>query len=429
MSFGIARDETDLLFCKVDWYSVTENQKSRLFKEIESIEPNRLLNTATEELLSYFKDKYEINVPALNKDGITVDQREMKIDVSRDRSRAIYDRSGPFYIDGTLVEVEVPFSGDAEVFKVQPTSFSLNPPRAKIKQAALVISIEGTDLDSQKVKAEIDHTLSQIEINLECLSQSANQFNQSIPQIALEQIDRRKNKLLKDRDLVANLGFQMKKREGVEMTFTAPEIKRKPAPILPKASTAPYKPEPALDIQQYNHILTTIDQMVKVMEYSPEAFAHLGEEALRTHFLVPLNAQYEGQATGETFNYQGKTDIMIKSQGRNIFIAECKIWKGAKKHIETLDQLLGYLSWRDTKAAVIVFNRNKNFSTVLDEISKTTIEHSNCKKLLRQNSETSWTYLFSHKDDPNREMTVTVMAFDTPTVITKEESGPNLRSA
>lgn len=31
-----------------------------------------------------------------------------------------------------------------------------------------------------------------------------------------------------------------------------------------------------------------------------------GEEDLRTHFLAQLNAQYEGQATGETFNFQGR---------------------------------------------------------------------------------------------------------------------------
>jgi hypothetical protein len=28
------------------------------------------------------------------------------------------------------------------------------------------------------------------------------------------------------------------------------------------------------------------------------------------HFLVQLNGQYEGQATGETFNFEGKTDMI-----------------------------------------------------------------------------------------------------------------------
>jgi hypothetical protein len=58
---------------------------------------------------------------------------------------------------------------------------------------------------------------------------------------------------------------------------------------------------------------------------------------------------------------QGKTDILIRIDGKNIFIAECKFWTGPKGFTETIDQLLGYLSWRDTKAAIVMFNRKKGF--------------------------------------------------------------------
>ena len=107
---------------------------------------------------------------------------------------------------------------------------------------------------------------------------------------------------------------------------------------------------------------------------------------------------------GETFNFEGKTDILIRSEGKNIFIAECKFWKGPKKLTETIDQLLGYSSWRDTKVAVIVFNRNKDFTNVLASIDETTKQHSNFKRKLGKQSETSLRYLFAHRDDPNREM-------------------------
>ncbi|MFM9616172.1 hypothetical protein ACKI18_46870, partial [Streptomyces niveiscabiei] len=61
-----------------------------------------------------------------------------------------------------------------------------------------------------------------------------------------------------------------------------------------------------------------------MMERSPTAFKTMGEEDLRQHFLVQLNGQFDGAATGETFNYEGKTDILLRVAGRNIFIAECK---------------------------------------------------------------------------------------------------------
>ncbi len=141
----------------------------------------------------------------------------------------------------------------------------------------------------------------------------------------------------------------------------------------------------------------------------------MDEEALRSHFLVQLNGHFEGQATGETFNYQGKTDILIRSEGKNIFVAECKFWSGAKKLAETIDQLLSYSSWRDTKVAVILFNRNKNFTNVLEQIEATVTAHPNCKRSLRRSGETRFEYLFSHRDDQNREMLLNILAFDVPT--------------
>lgn len=414
MSFGLSRGDNDLLFCRVDWHSVAEQQRNSLFKEIDAYNGDQLLNTALDDLVAYFVRKYEIDVPVLHEDQIAADQRETQIDVSQDRNRYILDRSGPFYVTGTIVEVEVPFSGDGQIFKVQPTTFTLNPPRAEIHPGKVILRIQGTNLDGPSVKRRIEETLSEIQTNLDRLRVSAEEFNGSLLRLATERIEARKKKLLADRNLVSGLGFALKSREGAARTYAAPEIRRKIVPVPPKASSGPYRPEPVMSDADYENILSLLEGMVRVMECSPHDFSNMGEETLRSHFLVQLNAQYVGQATGETFNYEGKTDILVKSDGRNIFVGECKFWKGQKKYLETIDQLLSYLSWRDTKAAVVVFNRNKDFSKVLGEIEAATPAHSNCKKLLRKRSETSWVYRFSHRDDPNREMTITIMAFDVP---------------
>jgi len=154
--------------------------------------------------------------------------------------------------------------------------------------------------------------------------------------------------------------------------------------------------------------------MALVMERSPSAFVDMDEESLRTHFLVQLNGHFEGSATGETFNYMGKTDILIRVDGKNIFIAECKFWGGPKKLTETIDQILSYSSWRDTKIAVIMFNKNKNFSAVLDAIPPTIEKHQNYKRSISQVSETRFRYVMSHRNDPSREILLTVLVFDVP---------------
>lgn len=150
------------------------------------------------------------------------------------------------------------------------------------------------------------------------------------------------------------------------------------------------------------------------MERSPGAFANMGEEDLRQHFLVQLNAQYEGLATGETFNYEGKTDILIRYEGKNVFIAECKFWQGEKGLLEAIDQLLSYTSWRDTKTAILLFNRRKNFSAVLDKIPNTVRSYSCFKRELEIKGETEFRYVFNQPNDPNRELILTIIAFDVP---------------
>jgi len=129
---------------------------------------------------------------------------------------------------------------------------------------------------------------------------------------------------------------------------------------------------------------------------------------------VQLNGQYDGQATGETFNYEGKTDILIRSGDRNIFVAECKFWDGSAKLIQTIDQLLGYLSWRDSKAAILLFNRNRNFSKVVEAIPQVVKTHSNFQKDEGKRGETRFRYAFRHKDDPAKVLHVTILVFDVP---------------
>ena len=154
--------------------------------------------------------------------------------------------------------------------------------------------------------------------------------------------------------------------------------------------------------------------MALVMERSPSAFQTMGEENLRHQFLVQLNGQFEGAAAGETFNFSGKTDILIRVKDRNIFIAECKFWSGEKNFLDTITQLLNYLSWRDTKAAVIIFNRNQNFSGVLNTIQEALPKLPNLKRGPTEEADTRFRSIFGNPSDPHREIILTVLAFDVP---------------
>ena len=120
------------------------------------------------------------------------------------------------------------------------------------------------------------------------------------------------------------------------------------------------------------------------------------------------------QATGETFNKSGKTDIIIKVNGKNIFIAECKFWSGPESLRKALDQLLSYATWRDTKLALIVFNQDRDLSTLLQKIPEIVKAYPTFNRILPNRSETGFRFILHHPEDINRELYLTIQVFEVP---------------
>ena len=110
----------------------------------------------------------------------------------------------------------------------------------------------------------------------------------------------------------------------------------------------------------------------------------------------------------------GKTDILLREGERNVFIAECKFWKGSKAFGEAIDQLLGYASWRDGKTAILVFNRGTDTSTVLSGIDATIKGHANFKRALNWPHESGFRCVLHGSGDKNRELILTVLLFHVP---------------
>ncbi len=347
--------------------------------EIAGLSSNQILKTSTDDLSDFFVAKYSVEVPTLLENQIVADQHEKEIDV-RDDPRRYWSTPGPHFMRGTEISVSIPFAGDRDVFFIQPSHCSLNPPHGEIDGNNLILRAAGIDLKPDQVRSEIDSELNHIEWHLASLKGEVDSYNGTLREISRTAIEARKAKLLRDQNLVSAIGFPLKQRADAPNTFAAPEVRRKIRPTLRPVGNAPFNPEPELSNADYKHILDVIDNMAVVMERSPSAFASMDEEALRSHFLVQLNGHYEGQATGETFNYEGKTDILIRVNGKNIFIGECKYWDGPKKLLETLDQLASQTTWKDTKVAIIIFNRRKDFSAVLNAIKETTPKHPSFKR-------------------------------------------------
>jgi len=362
------RKKGDLLFFKNgELRAFLEKVKAKLKKEIETYELNYILNVSEYDLQEYLISKYSIESPKLIKEKLYVDgPYEVDIDVSHP-NRLIIDRNRPVYIKGTKVVVVVPFSGDGRLFYYKPSTSSLNPPRGEIKESGVHLIYELTEHDSEMLKQGYQRDLNEIEKYLEWIYRDVNQFNENLKKDIRQFISQRKNKLLKDMNLVSSLEIPIKRSENLPTTYSIPLAPKKLKINRPKASVESFKPEPTLSLQEYENILEILLNMSIAMERSPKVFSRLKEEEIRDFFLVMLNAHYGGQATGETFNFTGKTDILIRYEGGNVFIAECKFWRGEKKLMDAVNQLLRYCSWRDTKTAILLFNKTQSFSSVLEK--------------------------------------------------------------
>lgn len=404
----------DFLFYEYDLHSLIEAHKQAMLVEVGSMDSNRLLNTNPDELANYLEQKYHANVPKLGEQSIQVDQTTTQVDVSQDHNRFFHDRSQPFYIEGTVITYYVPFEGDKDLFKCKPSTFTFNPPRAKATEGQIAFEYTITDHDVEKVKTQFGHDLEEVKKWLGWIANDVAQYNNQLKADARSRIDARREKLLKDQGLVANLGFPIRQRDKAPHTYVVPTVKRKIEPVIPAPGATPFVPEPALEMKEYEHILSVISNMVLVMERSPGAFRTMDEEALRMHFLVQLNGQYEGRATGETFNFDGKTDILIRENGKNIFIAECKFWRGPEEMKKALDQLLGYATWRDGKLALLVFNRDRSLTTILSKFPEVVKSHANFKKQIEYKVETGFRFILNHRDDASRELTLTILIFEVP---------------
>lgn len=403
------------LFSKYDLRSVLDNQGRKMVEEIDGIPGERLLATSPTAWGEYFEEKYRLGVPRLKRDEITVDQTEDEVDVSQDSNRFIRDRSRPFHLKGTCFSFFVPFDGESQFFHCQPSTYTSAPPTGKVQGNELTMSyVELKDADPVAIRAKFDREIGDVQGYLEWIEKDVAPFNASVKAEAVRRIENRRTKLLKDQSVVGGLGFARRRSDAPE-TYAVPTVRRKALVRTPQDGKKPRPPEPTLAMREYEYILSVISNMVHVMERSPKAFAGMDEEALRQHFLVQLNGQYEGQATGETFNFEGKTDILIRTEGRNVFIGECKFWRGPESLREATDQILRYASWRDMKTAILLFNRSKNLSAVLGQVPEIIRAHAHFVRETAIDGETRFRFVLHHRDDRQRELILTVLVFEIPT--------------
>lgn len=246
------------------------------------------------------------------------------------------------------------------------------------------------------------------------LASNVQTFNNSLRGDSERLFRTRKQELLKRTDTLANLGVPIRKATNVPSTFAVPAA-RKQIMAKPEMTGTPAKvPDPTLDENIYQDILKVIHDTGKVFERLPRTYADKDEESLRDHLILQLEPQFAYSTTGETFNKSGKTDILIRHEKNNIFVAECKFWGGAKKHFETIDQVLSYLTGRDSKTAIVYFMDTQEMAAPLKAIDESTSQHACFVKLNGKKLESWFDYAFHLPQDKGVAIRLSILCFHLP---------------
>ena len=411
------------LFSSKEVSEYTSMMFSKMKYEIEAFSDESIMNCNLEEWADYYSEKYKIQPIVLYKEQIDKTLEEQKVKVYNYWARMVPYESEYFMVDGCHIDFYIPFDGDSMLWRLKPSTFIMQdfsvenieePSKQNCGLITFRLVYTTSDLKNKGdnistfIEKQFNNSFSNYEKMISYVNSAITSYNNGLRKQALELLSKRKNRASDFWAISKALQIPMKLSEDAP-NIKPIELKRVERKPLSKPKNRLQTPEYIISDDDYENIANIIHSQCSVMESAPEAFSSLEEEKLRDILISTLETHYENSVTGETFRKNGKTDIQIKFENKAAFVAECKIWHGIKKFNEAIDQLFGYTTWKDTKVALIVFNKNnKNFNSILNAVEEWI--KANCKQFARKNGN-MWSCLI-YRSDTQTNIKLTIALYD-----------------
>ncbi|MBA7659545.1 hypothetical protein ES703_67526 [subsurface metagenome] len=348
------------IFGEAELSQYFDQLKAVLKQTISNEAPEYLMNVNVDDYSEHLVNKFKVEPLQIHFNRMYIDTCEKPIPAER-HPRSSFDLRGGGSFMRQVITYHIPYEGKEELLQRIPNPRLGWTYSVDLQENCICFDIINFYNDSERIKRDADGVTNRMRQQLDNIRQNVDAYNNQLPGLVKTIINERHQQLATHHSIATSLGVPIKKSSNVPETFSVPSVKKKvvPKPVVPPIAGPP---EPTLDQETYEDVLRVINDTGKVMERLPSTYANKDEEALRDHLIMVLEPNFEGSTTGETFNRAGKTDILIRHENSNVFVAECKFWAGRQKHLATIDQLLTYLTWRDSKTAVICFVDRQNFT-------------------------------------------------------------------
>jgi hypothetical protein len=390
------------LFAEGDLQALLQQELSKAAAVVDAVSAEVLLDHTDEEVVAELLQAREVLALDIAWERAwSPGPRETKLDVQHDWQYGGAGEGRPILIAADEVTVHVPFTGDPMLLRLRPGSWSIAFPRAEIGAGEIVHRVTGSQLSSEQVTASFNSFRTSVTQYVDAINADVGEHNARLDAELRRVVADRRLRLLDQRQLAAGLPFQLRPA-GTPATYAVP-VRRTKLHLSQSRPAAPFQPEAFLEDAIYEDVLARIVAFGNLVERLPRSVGAMDEEGLRDHLLLVLNGNYEGQVTGEVFNREGKTDVLLRSGDRNVFIAECKVWNGPAKFGPAVNQLLNYLVWRDGKAALVLFIKTGNPTEVVRKADQVVTDHPQCvRRFDPADATVRIDYLLRSTADPER---------------------------
>lgn len=398
-------------FSEVDEFNYISKIQLAISNEIENTSKDNILNVDENDYIEYLKDQYSFDELVIDQSSETISKPK----ISKEQ-RPGSPFGGSYVAEVYTFTISYLFTGTKELFSVSPSTMTMTSYTICVDEQRVSFEIELTDLDSQKFQSQKQSAFSNSFSNVENINNFVKRWNSSLENYIHSIFSKIKDKYIKENDFYAAINLTV--NENSKAVFSVPLIAKKTVPKPSISAKKVFTAEPVFAIEMYKDVIVLLNSIGHSWERKPTMYLGKDEEALRDLFVAFLETRYDGiTATGETFNKIGKTDILLKhaKDGSNLFVAECKFWHGQSEFLEAISQLFDrYLTWRDSKTALMMFVKNKEFSTVLATAEKEIEKHPYFLKKTGNNGESSFSYEFHLPGDKAKIVYLEVMFFHFP---------------
>ena len=400
-------------FRDYDLRQVIANQWAAVNKKIDTMSNEEIMANDIDVLADNIYQEFFIEpVTIFEEDFSKRSIKQEKIQKYIDPFFRDYSDSKYIEVDGVIAEFYFPFTGESDLFRCRASSFSMGVyPEITVNKTTVSFRIKRTlaEMDNANAKASLlgslENDLKEIRNGLTYVNNDVTAFNNSLKQQAIKWLKEKKKKVEAYFSIATMFEVPIEKKEYAQ---THIPLKRNIVPVAKHYESSNYYG--ILD-RDYNDVLESIKHTGSTYERTPSSYKMLHEEDLRNTLLAALNATYKGDATGETFRNIGKTDICIERENRAAFVAECKMWTGQKEVGKAIDQLDGYLTWRDCKTALIYFVRRKDFLKTIESM-ETALRAYDSMRNITALDKNEFECLFLSKANPGQQIKMRVILFN-----------------